>query len=247
MSRLLTAIALLIYSGVAAQQQPPPQMKLPKVPPVYNPPTTMTAPAPVEKLGGDSYRIGEMHLDTKKKELVVPGTLNDVPVLEFIANTVGGFKAYESAMTLNTNAVSFNAALLVMGLDPAHSRPAQVQFDSRAPEGDPVELTVTWNDGGRTRTVPIEELLYDHRTKTTLKAGPWVYTGSTFYKGANGPIYLAETDGVLIGFMHGPQSIIDNPRDDARDGFGAIVLNPNLPIKPGAALTLTIKALPVKK
>jgi hypothetical protein len=232
--------ALLLLVIVLAQA-------FPKGPPVYDPPRVMPAPAPVEKLGDDSYRIGEMRLNTRTKELAVPGTVNDVAILEFIANTLGGYKAYESAMTLNTNAISFNAALLVMGIDPARSRGAEYQFDKRAPEGDPVDITVSWKDGPRDRTVPVEDLLYDQRSKKTLAKGPWVYTGSRFYKTENGPMLLAETDGVLIGFMHGPQSIIDNPRDDARDGFGAIILNPNLGLKPGTPITLTVKALPIRK
>jgi len=240
-------IVLSVTAAVVAQQ--PPQMPPPnmKMPPVYNPPTVMPSPSPVTKIGNDRYRIGEMQLDTKKKELVVPGSVNDVTILEFIANTLGGFKAYESALTLNTNAVSFNAALLVLGLDPARSRVPEFQFDPKAPEGDPVELSVSWTDGRRTRKALIEELIYDTRTKQTLKEGPWVYTGSTLYKTENGPMFMAETDGVLIGFMHGPQAVIDNPRDDARDGFGQIVLNPNLGLKAGTPISLTVKVLPIKK
>jgi hypothetical protein len=222
---------------------PPPNMK---IPPVYNPPTVMPKPMAIEKTGDSTYRIGEMQLDTKKKELTVPGTVNDVTVLEFVANTLGGFKAYETALTLNTNAVSFNAALLVLGLDPAHGKPAAMQFDKEAPQGDPVDISVSWNDGRRARKEPIEELIYDSRSKTTLKKGPWVYTGSTIFKGENGPMYMAETDGVLIGFMHGPQAVIDNPRDDARDGFGMIVLNPTLGLKAGMPITLTVKVLDAK-
>lgn len=245
MRRILSLLVFVLASPAFAQQQtPPPNMK---IPPVFNPPTTMPAPAAVEKTGDNTYRIGEMHLDTKKKELVVPGTVNEVTVLEFVANTLGGFKAYESALTLNTNAVSFNAALLVLGVDPARSRAPEMQFDPKAPEGDPVEITVSWMDGRRTRKVPIEELIYDQRTKKTLKEGPWVYTGSTLYKTENGPMFMAETDGVLIGFMHGPQAIIDNPRDDARNGFGMIILNPKLGLKAGMPISLTVKVLPIKK
>ena len=45
--------------------------------------------------------------------------MNDVEMLEFVANTINGAKAYESALTLQTDAISFNAALLLIGLDPA--------------------------------------------------------------------------------------------------------------------------------
>ena len=94
-------------------------------------------PAPVEKLGPNSYRIGRMRIDTAKREVVVPGTVNPVSVLEFVANTPQGVKAYESAFTLDTSAISFNAALLLIGLDPSRARPSQVQFDPAPPSGDP--------------------------------------------------------------------------------------------------------------
>ncbi len=231
---IASAVLALALRAVQAPQVPPP------------PPAAPAKASPVEKLGPTTYRIGEMRLDTKSKELAVPGTLNDVSILEFIANTQGGYKAYECALTLNTNAVSFNAALILMGLDPARGKPSPLQFGATAPVGDPVELTVSWSTGGPPRTVPIEELILDQRTGRTLPKGPWVYTGSTLFQGPQGPIFMAESDGVLIGLMHGPQAVIDNPRDDARSGFGSIVLNPELGLKAGSPITLVVKALPIK-
>ena len=200
-------------------------------------------PAAITKLSATTFQIGEMTIDTAARTLTIPGTVNEVTTLEFVANTTNGAKAYESALTLNTNAVSFNAALLLLGLDPARSKPSTVQFDKAAPEGDPVEVTLSWNAGGTTKTTPIEELLLDDRSKKTLPVGPWVYTGSRFYDNGGQRIYLAEQDGVLIGFMHGPQSIIDNPRPDALGTYGFYVLNPALGLKPGSAVTVTVKSL----
>jgi hypothetical protein len=238
MYKFATVCSLLALTTVAAQQQP----KMPATMP--QPRMEVVAPSPVEKIDATTYRVGEMRLDTKKKTLTVPGTVNDVGILEFIANTPGGFKSYETALTLNTNAVSFNAALLVLGLDPARARPVAMQFDKQAPAGDPVAITVEWRDGRNNRKFDIEELLYDVRSKQTLKKGPWVYTGSTFFKGPDGiDRYQAEVDGVLIGFMHAPQLVIDNPRSDALDGFGYYVLNPEIGLKPGMPITLTVTAL----
>jgi hypothetical protein len=203
--------------------------------------------APIVKLSPTTFRIGEMTIDTAAKTLSISATINEVTTLEFVANTLNGRKAYESALTMNTNAVSFNAALLLLGFDPARSRPSKMQFDPAAPEGDPVELTVTWTDGGRARTVAIEELLFDQRNSRTLPKGPWVYTGSVFVDTGENRFYLAEQDGVLIGFMHGPQAIIDNPRADALGGFPYFIVNPNLGLKPGDVVTVTVKALPRTK
>ena len=47
--------------------------------------------------------------------------------------------------------------------------------------------------------------------------------------------------------MHGPQSIIDNPRADAIGRFGYFILNPKLGLKPGDVITVTVKALPRTK
>jgi hypothetical protein len=225
---------LCVAASAEAQQ--------PAKPPSPIHPDTPKPPA-VVKLSPTSYRIGEMTIDTAAKTLTISATINEVTTLEFVANTLNGAKAYESALTLNTNAVSFNAALLLLGLDPARSKPSTVQFDPVAPEGDPVELTVTWTDGGRERTFPIEELLFDQRAKRTLAKGHWVYTGSSFVDSGEHRYYLAEQDGVLIGFMHTPQSIIDNPRADALGGFGFYVINPRLGLKPGSPITLTVKSL----
>lgn len=219
---------VLCSSVISASQGPLPQAK-----------------APVEKLGPNLFRLGQIRVDTAKREVSVRGFVNEgVERLEFVANTLNGAKAYESALTLETDAVSFNAALLMIGLDPARSKPAKFQFDPAPPEGDPVDITIEFMrpDTGIKR-VRIDEILYDQRTKSTVPAGPWVYSGSTIIDTGFGKRYLAELDGVLIGLMHGPQAVIDNPRNDAVNGFGSIVFNPHLGIPPGTVATLTVKAL----
>ena len=195
------------------------------------------------RLTETTFRVGMMHVDTAKREVTVPGFLNPVATLEFLANTRGGAKAYESAITLDTSAIGFNTALLLIGLDPARARVPTRQFDPVPPKGDPVELTVTLTIDGKERRIPIEDLIFDSRTKKTLGPGPWVYTGSTFVQTGARRQFLAELDGVLIGLMHGPQALIDNPRSDAMGGFGYMMLNPRLGLPTEARLTLTVRAL----
>jgi len=236
--RNLTFVLSLAAATAAAAQQPP------ATPSPIHPDTPKAAA--IIKLSPTTFRIGEMTVDTANKTLTVPGNINDASTLEFLANTIGGAKAYESALTLKTNAVSFNAALLLLGLDPARSKPSARQFDPAAPEGDPVEVQVSWTLAGKTRTVPLEDLIFNQRNKATFARGPWVYTGSRFYDTGEHRFYLAEQDGVLIGFMHGPQSIIDHPSSDALGGYGFYSLNPALDLKVGMPVTVTVKALPRK-
>ena len=198
----------------------------------------------VERLGEGNYRVGAMLVNTGTREVSVPGTLNEITTVEFVANAKDGVKAYESAVTLDTDAVSFNAALLLIGLDPARGKPSKMQFDPVAPEGDPVELVIEIPDGARLRRLHLEEILFDQGTKKALTAGPWVYTGSTFVTTADGSRFMAEADGVLIGLMHGPSAIIDNPRNDLLGRFGAIILNPKL-VKAGTKVSVIVRALPL--
>jgi hypothetical protein len=195
----------------------------------------------VRKTGDSTFEIGRLRVDTAGREATVPASLNEVQVLEFIANARGGSKAYESALTLDVDAITFNTALLLIGLDPARGRPPETVFDPTPVEGDPVDLSVAWG----TRRVPIDDLLYDQRTKRTVPRGAWVYTGSTFIDAGAGKQYAAELDGVLIGFMHSPSSIIE--RVEAILGYGEIIVNPRLGLRPNTPATLTIRALPRRR
>ena len=246
---VLCSVALAGVSGRAhAQPAPPPKppdampQQRPPVPtpqpPPGPPPTKPTEP--VEKLGDNLFRIGAIRVDTAKKEVSVPGVVNDVSVLEFVANTKGGFKAYESALELDTNAINFNLALILIGLDKEHSTASKFHFDPSPPKGDPVEIWVEWDDGGKTRRVRAEQLVYNEMSKQTLTEGPWVYTGSVFIESAG---YLADMDGVLIGFVHTPAPIIESPRPLGEGGYGANRLNPSIGLKPGTRVTLVVRAL----
>lgn len=226
-----TAVAVL-FAGLAYAQTPPP---LPK--------PTLPKPS-VEKTGPNTFLVSGLRVDTAKREVVADGSINDVTVLEFVANTRNGMKAYESAFTIDTDAVSYNAALLLIGLDPARAKVPRQHFDPNTPQGDPVEMFVEFSTGGTARRVRVEELLFDKRTNTTLPEGPWVYTGSTFIDMVDRWEFLAATDGVLIGFVHSPAPLIENPRAGAVNGYGAVVLNPNLGLSPGLPVKLTVRALP---
>lgn len=197
-------------------------------------------PASVEKIGDHLFQLGPLRVDTDKREVMVPGHVNDkVTTLEFVANTIGGYKAYESALTLDVDAVTFNAALMLIGLDPSHARVPTQHFDPIPPAGDAVELWIDWRAGDSPRRARVEQLLFDKRTMHTLAEGPWVYTGSSFGPGGR---YLAEIDGVLIGFVHSPAPVIENPRSGAVSSYGSVVLNTEL-VPPGTLVMMTIKAV----
>ena len=216
-------LAALHATGAAAQQPAP-------------------APDPtVEKLGDNLLRVGTIQVDLAKHQISLAGVVNNVATLEFVANSKGGRKAYESALELDAGAVVFNLALILIGLDKANAVPARRHFDPRPPEGDPVEIWVEWQDVSGARKVRAEDLIYSVQTKDTLPHGPWVYTGSVFLRNGR---YLAEVDGTLIGFVHTPAPIIENPLPHGVGRYGSFRLNPNLTLKPGMPVRVTVTALP---
>src|SRR5689334_7442005 len=121
-SALLLLMAIALPDLASGQVQPQPQ------------------PPAVQKTGESHYRIGNLHVDTAKGELRAPATINDVMTLELAVNTKGGLKAYETAITVDSNAITFNAALLLLGLDPSHGRPTKFQFDPARSEEHTSEL-----------------------------------------------------------------------------------------------------------
>ena len=203
-------------------------------------PAQTTAPR-VERIGPNLMRLGQVRVDTQAREVSVSGHINDVTLLEWLANTVGGFKEYESAISADTDAVTFNTALLLIGLDRSHAPAPTDRFDQFMPSGDPVELWVEWNERSQRKRVRAEQLILDKRTQTTFPEGVWVYTGSNFLPSAG---YMAALDGVLIGFVHSPAPIIENPSPSAVGAYGSVVLNKEL-IAPGTPVTLIVRALPL--
>jgi hypothetical protein len=239
--RLAAAAAIAAHHvvGVANAQPPPnppqPVNREPLIPP--------SAASPVERLGPDRIRVGNVYVDLAKKELSIAGVANEVSTLEFLANTKGGFKAYESAIELDTFAVNMNVGLLLIGLDPARAVVPKTHLDPIPPKGDPVEIWVEWQDQDKKHRIRGEQLVYNEVTKQTFSEGPWVYTGSSFSSTSN-EYLLADLDGVLVGFVHSPSPLIESPRPLAPGDYGATRLNPKLNLKPGTPVTLTVKALP---
>ena len=241
--RLLPAgLLLLALAGPAsslAAAQPPPQNPPPPGPGRSS--ARRVPPAP-KKVGENLVRLGSILIDTKNNEVTVSGRMLPDRTLEFVASTRMGAKSYESAIELDTDAVTFNLAMIMIGLDRSRAVVPQVHFGPTV-AGDPVDIWVEWGTGKAKRKVRVDELLYDERAQKVPEMGTWVYTGSTMYPSGD---FAAEVDGVLIGFVHSPASIIENTVGSGINAYGTIKLNPALKLQTGAAVTLTVKAIAKK-
>jgi hypothetical protein len=271
---VLVIFQIISTWGLTFSQSPPnPQPPASTKPmPGMGKPIKETDPPPVKKLSDNLVQIGNIIVNTQKKELTVSGKIlptkigsssssgvdpepdskqppassvsptppEESKILEYLATSRNGGKSYESAIELNTDATTFNFALIMIGLEKSHAVLPKTHFDRDQVKGDPVEIWVEWDK----HKIRAEEMLYDQRTKTVPKMGEWVYTGSVVLPDGR---YLAEMDGCLIGFVHDPDTIIENSIGGGLNAYGSIQLNPNLKLTANTAVKITVKALQKEK
>ena len=195
----------------------------------------------VKNLGNGRFQIGNIIIDEDKKEVVVPGNLHMLEgPIEFIACTKGGMKEYESVLEMETDAISFNLSMILLGLDPNKGKAAAYHFDPSAPDGDGVEISIQWNTDKGIKTIRAQELIHDMNTGKPFPADHWVYTGSVFLEDGQ---YLADLAGVLIGFVHDPASIIESHFSGKFPGYGTYVVNKNHLLSVGDEIRMVIRPI----
>ncbi len=193
----------------------------------------------VKNLGNGKLQVGNIIIDEIKNEAIVPGRINmKEGIIEFIACTKGGMKAYESALEMDTDAKSFNLSMILLGLDPKKGKTSAYHFDPNPPEGDGVEIYIQWDTDKGKKTIMAQEVIHDMKTGKTFPTSHWVYTGSIFME--NG-IYLADEAGVLIGFVHDPASIIESPLSNGAGSFGSLVVNSSILPEVSTKIQMIIK------
>ena len=194
----------------------------------------------IEDLGDERYRIGAITVDKAARSFTVAGKVLQLNrPLEYLAVMRDGYKGYESLLELDTSAVEFTLACILLGLDEERSVKPRYQFDRREVEGQALEITIDWKAEGATKTLSAASALM--AGDQPFDDDQWVYVGSTTSP-KDGRL-LAEASGTLIGFVHDPLSIIEH-RVGA--GFGAYgMMTGNSAVLPplGAPVTLTVAVI----
>lgn len=234
---LLLAFSVFMFRADVSAEKETQANNIPHGPSIDEKAQTPTA----ESLGNGKYRIGSITVDTDLKEITIPGVWHmNEGTIEYIASVKGGHKLYETILEMDANAYEFNLSLILIGLDQKKGKAAKFHFDPASPEGDQVEIWVEWENGGKKNSLRAEELIYDAGKKAALSTMQWVYTGSTILE--NGQ-YMAQMDGILIGFVHDPAAIIDAATDSGLVPYGMLVINKKVAPPVGTKITLKVKSL----
>jgi len=223
MVAISAALVIALRGGVAGQ-----------VPQPQSPP----APAAVERLGKDALRLGKIRVNLAAREISVPGEINPVRTIEFLATKRDSIKAYESAITLDTDAITFNTALLLLGLDRPRMNPKD--RDPSTAEWVVANRLDVWVEtaGPPVQRIPADRLIFDRTANHEVPESRWVYIGSQSVDGR----YLAELDGILIGFIHSRSAVIERFDTVGLGRYGEVVLTPTLGLQPRTPVNVIIKA-----
>ena len=205
-------------------------------------PAASSGTTAIQDLGNGHYRIGTIKIDKTKRQFSVPGSViklerPDSPI-EFIAVSKGGRKRYEAIFEMETSAVDFNLACILIGLDANHAIHPKHHFDPLPLKGDAVEMFVSWEGEGKKRHVPITNIL--RVAGSTHVTNEWIYTGSFF--APNGR-YIADAMGTLVGFVHDPGSIIQHRLGLGLGNYGAVIKNPDILPPPGTPILLDVSRI----
>ena len=139
-----------------------------------------------------------VHLDLKKKQVSVDGTIRIVDdFLEYVLTGPRG-KTHETLVVVPSKGSSINAGLLALGLKPGTNcksvpilpKPTEKEFREGAPmnrlvppkgapkKGSQVWLALSWKDAkGKTSTYRIEDLILDLQAGGPIKDVEWIYLG----------------------------------------------------------------------
>ena len=195
------------------------------------------ATTPVEKIGEERYRIGDIVIDRGTSSFSVSGKILHLgDTLEYLAVSTAGMKEYESLLELSTLPGDFNLACILIGLDEEKSVKPRYQFDEREAEGQRVSISLSWESDGETITVSGSNAI--KVGTNAFEDDSWVYIGSS--TGNYGKEFMANAGGTLIGFVHDPYSIIDHKIGAGIGNYGLVTANEDVLPDEGAAITLTV-------
>ncbi len=246
--RIPVAAALLVLAGMSvhglAQAETPSESKTPSEAETPSVAETPSKPGPpIEDLGDERYRIGTITVDKAGRSFTVPGKILHLKQpLEYLAVKRNGGKGYESLLELDVLAVEFQLACILVGLDDRNSVKPRFQYDEREPEGQALDITLSWDADDEAKTVKAASALMAGDTPFDDHA--WVYIGS-MPSSTDGSL-LAEASGTLIGFVHDPLAVIEHRKGARAGSYGLMTGNAALLPPEGAPVTVTVSVITEK-
>ncbi len=205
--------------------------------------------ADFERLANGDIRIGLVTLHRQARKLSFPGkiahdatqssTLELGGVLEVLIATDKG-RLYESLLSSEAKPSHLQVMLILLGLNNGTRVP-----NAQGRQGDQVDIDVEWQrEDGTLIEEPVENFLFDARTKKHTVPVGWTFVGTT----VQGGVVNADIEGNIALAWSVGSTILDTADPDGEKS-GIFMLNPEH-VKPQAGtpvrIILTPRAKPAK-
>jgi hypothetical protein len=150
-----------------------------------------------------------VQVDVRKKQVRVDCQALGVEApLEFLC-VLSGTNEHESVLRTPALPSHVHAALLMIGLEPGepvkYSEAAKKWFP---PHGPPLAISVEFQKGGKTVTLPASRLMRSIHDKKPQPSHPWIFAGSRVMPDGN---YAADVTGYVVSVVNFDLSMIDIP------------------------------------
>lgn len=198
---LMLLLGFVGLDSVCAQgpEQPPP------APPVgrHGGPRGLNETPALKYVSPGVFEIGKCTIIKDENRVEFPASVNmKEGLLEYLLVGNTG-KLHESLLRTDIEPYALQVALLLSGLE-GSLKHLSAQGENRTPEGDPVEIMVSWSEEGKAKKARIETMVLDG--KNAVDQIPWVFTGSIIRNGA----FAAQVEKSIIAIYHDPVAMIDH-------------------------------------
>ena len=191
----------------------------------------------IRKIREGILRVGNITVNKRGRYVTVKGEVNmQEGLVEYLACGPRG-KLHESVLKLNVDPFYLQIALLLIGLEPGN-KPLARQGDPGMPDGDPVEIWVTWA-GKKKKMIKhrAEDLIFNKTAKKTMEQTDWIFTGSQVIRGR----FMAQVEHSIVATYHDPFAIFDHPLPTGSDDRLYYVNSEIVPPK-GTPVTFVVKS-----
>jgi hypothetical protein len=163
---------------------------------------------PIEKVAPGVYKIGDITINKNAQAVTFPALVNmDKGLLEYLIVQSRG-KTHESLLRTKVEPYHLQIAFLLLGFE-GSDKPLRFQGDPEKPKGDPLDITISYqNKDGKATEIKAQEWVAKG-TETGLKPTgdmEWAYTGSVVLDGR----FLAQIEASIAAVFHDPAALIDN-------------------------------------
>ena len=184
----------------------------------------------VEQLDANRYRIGEVIIDKKSREIRFPAVINlREGLLEYLIVHTNG-KIHESLFATDISPTDLNVAFKLLRYEaskelyripsePGISSANFYEEDDKVKAASRISITAEYEKDGETKSIPVHEWVRHETTASAMEPTPWIYGGGEFYENQ----FIPEQTGDIAAIFITNNALInysgeDNFNDDVWTG-----------------------------